>query len=152
MLISIRCNWLSSKGISLEKYKKNDTVARALFVNMYKDLSCHLPALSKNDVIGCISFQRMTLYSLDGRTLDGQFLSVQRPKYWRRQNITFLAVTLICDIVWHEGIWVQRTEIGSSDLEVYDPDVSNYDVRYSLFSTIFVLALTCYQNQNKSCR
>ncbi len=32
------------------KYKKNDTIIRALFVNRYKDLSNHLPAQSENDV------------------------------------------------------------------------------------------------------
>ncbi len=35
----------------------------------------------------------------------------------------FLAVTLICDTVQAEGIQILRPDPGSSDWEVYDPDV-----------------------------
>ncbi len=105
-----------------EKHKKNDAVARALFINKYKDLSYQLPAhidrlyfIIEEEIVLCCGRD-------GGWTIFGQ---CEDPKIEEDKITPFLAVTLIHDIVQAEGIKIQRPEPNSPEYDVYDPDLNN---------------------------
>ncbi len=109
-----------------EKHKKNDVVARALFVNKYKDLS-HQSSAQSNDDIDCLYFIRkediMWCHDRDGGwTIFGQ---CEDPGIEEDKITPFLAVTLICDTVQAEGIKIHMPEPNSPEYDVYDPELNN---------------------------
>ncbi len=103
-----------------EKYKDSGTVARAMFVNKYKDTTFYLPGTEETYQVDDdgILFLR---YRSGGWTIYG---NSDKPGVEEESLTPFLVVQLIRDTPQAVGVKVERLLPGSEDEQLYDPDAS----------------------------
>ena len=103
-----------------EKFKDSGAVARAMFINKYKDTIFYLPDTGETYHVddGGIQFLRG---QSGGWTIYG---NSDKPGVEEESLTPFLAVQLIRDTPQAVGVKVERPMPGSEDEELYDPDAN----------------------------
>ncbi len=101
-----------------DKFKDSSTVARAVFINKYKDTAFYLPDTGDTCHVddGGIQFLRG---QSGGWTI---YRNSDKPGVEEESLTPFLAVQLIQDTPQAVGVRVERPMPGSDDEQSYDPD------------------------------